>query len=203
MEKKSEYFVLNNQVLEYERYAFERVFFIGFLGIIGIGVVKGSTLFSFVPFLTIVVLIFNYLHTHTRLEQSFQLRAYLQLTAQKPEKLINWFDYQRFRSDYLKSNKKVVSKILAKRKQNTSVETKLLRRSKYLSFIFVFVYVFITFYSGYFLEIQEILFSQYFLYLNYLTISIGILALIDMMFTRYSTSESEYEIGEKVFDIHS
>ena len=63
--------------------------------------------------------------------------------------------------------------------------------------------MFITFYSDYFLEIQEILFSQYFLYLNYLTISIGILALIDMMFTRYSTLESEYEIGEKVFDIHS
>lgn len=145
MNKQTEYLVLNNQILEYERYAFERTLLIGFIGFPCLGIIDNG-FYYWIPFFIMLLLIFNLSYTIGNLEKAIDLKVYLQKVLETDKSYISWAKFLILRENYITNNKKIVNEIFIKEEysEGVTIEERQFKLIKTMTIIFLILYLVIV-----------------------------------------------------------
>ena len=145
MNKQAEYITLNNQILAYEKYAFERTLLIGFIGFPCLGIMDDG-FYYWIPFLVMLSLIFNMSYTYKNLEKAIDIKVYLHNVLEGHKDYIGWPKFLMLREKYIIDNKKIVSQI-DKQYENDSditIEKNQINQIRAITAIFLILYLTVT-----------------------------------------------------------
>ena len=145
MNKQTEYITLNNQILAYEKYAFERTLLIGFIGFPCLGIMDDG-FYYWIPFLVMLSLIFNLSYTLKKLEKAIDIKVYLHNVLEGHKDYIGWPKFLMLREKYIIDNKKIVSQI-DKQYENDSditIEKNQINQIRAITAIFLILYLTVT-----------------------------------------------------------
>ncbi len=145
MNKQTEYITLNNQILAYEKYAFERTLLIGFIGFPCLGIMDDG-FYYWIPFLVMLSLIFNMSYTYKNLEKAIDIKVYLHNVLEGHKDYIGWPKFLMLREKYIIDNKKIVSQI-DKQYENDSditIEKNQINQIRAITAIFLILYLTVT-----------------------------------------------------------
>lgn len=110
MNKETAYITLNNQILAYEKYAFERTMLIGFIGFPCLGILDNG-FFYWIPFFIMLLLILNLSYTIANLKKAMRLKIYIQTVLEGSKTYVSLSNFLILKEHYKKTNSKEIAAI--------------------------------------------------------------------------------------------
>jgi hypothetical protein len=145
MDKQSEYLVLNNRILALEKNAFERTALIGFIGFPCLGIVDNG-FYYWVPFLIMLLLVFNVNYTITNLKKAIQLKVYIQTVLEGNKTYMSLSNFLYHQDSYKKTYKEEIKKIRKEfdDSEDITIDKNPIERIKTMTIAFLILYLVIT-----------------------------------------------------------
>lgn len=145
MNKQTEYLVLNNQILAYEKYAFERTMLIGFIGFPCFGIMDNGFYYC-IPFLMMLLLLINAVYTLTNLKKVVRLKIYMQTILEGSEIYMNFSNFMIQQERYKKKNAKEVTTLQKEFDyfEDVTLDKSLIRQIQGITLVFSILYLVIS-----------------------------------------------------------
>lgn len=145
MNKQTEYLVLNNQILAYEKYAFERTMLIGFIGFPCFGIMDNGFYYC-IPFLMMLLLLINAVYTLTNFKKVVRLKIYMQTILEGSEIYMSFSNFMIQQERYKKKNAKDVITLQKEFDyfEDVTLDKSLIRQIQGITLVFSILYLVIS-----------------------------------------------------------